>query len=247
MLILSLMAAAFAGPCRTVLAPTVHAQPDGPRCLTGAAATAMSLTQATPTPTELARRVKVTPHGIDPFDAQRASQDLGIEALVFTGPPEAAARLVEAGFAPVAFVNRPGNTRHAVTVTGVERGVDANGQCGTALTAIEAFDPFTDRRTWQTAQAFASQQSAEQLMVFFDPDQREKLDDKGFPLAAAEAVDRRFRAQGWMNRANAHPAPNAQSVRLLKRAVEADPDWAPARTELERHTAAAKAKMEVNP
>ena len=81
----------------------------------------MSLTAAAPTPAELARRVKVTPQGIDPFDIQQASRDVGVDALVFTGPPEAAARLVEAGFAPVAFVNRPGNTRHAVTITGAER------------------------------------------------------------------------------------------------------------------------------
>jgi len=237
-LLLSLTAAALAGPCRTVLTPTLHAQPDGPRCLTGAVATAMSLTAAEPTPTELARRVKVTPQGIDPFDAQRASHELGVESLVFTGPPEAAARLVEAGFAPVAFVNRPANTRHAVTVTGAERGITADGKCTTALTAIEVFDPLTNVRTWQSAQAFAARQSAEQLMVFFDPDQRPRLDDAGFPLAAAESVDRRFRAQGWLRKANAHPTPNAQSIRLLERAVGADPSWQQARSALERHTAA---------
>jgi len=197
----------------------------------------MSLTSVAPTPDELARRVKVTPQGIDPFDAQRASTELGGQSLVFTGPPEAAARLVEAGFAPVAFVNRPANTRHAVTVTGAERKMATNGQCTTALVALEVFDPLTNRRSWLTAQAFADRQSAQQLMVFFDPNQRDKLDDNGFPVAAAESVDRRFRAQGWLNRANAHPAPNPQSVRLLERAVAADPEWQPARDALARHRA----------
>ena len=198
----------------------------------------MSLTAAAPTPAELARRVKVMPEGIDPFDVQQASLDVGVDALVFTGPPEAAARLVEAGFAPVAFVDRPGNTRHAVTVTGAERGRASDGECSTALVAVELFDPLTDRRTWMPAQAFADRQSGQQLMVFFDPDQRKRLGASGFPLVAAEAVDRRFRAQGWLNRARSHPRPNAQSVRLLERAVAADPEWAAAQDELDRHRAA---------
>lgn len=240
MLLLSLVASALAGPCTTVLAPTAHPQPDGPRCLAGAAATAMSLTAAAPTPADLARRVKVTPQGIDPFDVQQASRELGVDALVFTGPPEAAARLVEAGFAPVAFVDRPGNTRHAVTVTGAERRRAENGLCSTALLALELFDPLTNRRNWLAAKAFAERQSAQQLMVFFDPDQRDNLNDNGFPVAAAESVDRRFRAQGWLNRANAHPAPNPQSVRLLERAVAADPDWQPAQDALARHRALSK-------
>ena len=86
----------------------------------------------------------------------------------------------------------------------------------------------------------AERQSAQQLMVFFDTDQRDSLNDNGFPVAAAESVDRRFRAQGWLNRANAHPAPNPQSVRLLERAVAADPDWQPAQDALARHRALSK-------
>jgi hypothetical protein len=197
----------------------------------------MSLTEAKTTPAALAQRVKVTPEGIDPFDAQAASEALGAQSLVFTGPPEAAARLVEAGFAPVALVNRSSNARHAVTITGAERGVGETGQCSTALKALEVYDPLTDRRSWLTAQAFANLQSAQQLMVFFDADARDALDDRGFPLDAAVQVDRRFRAQGWLNRANAHPTPNAQSVRLLERAVASDPEWAPAAEALKRQRA----------
>ena len=195
----------------------------------------MSLTEVETTPTALAREVKVTPAGIDPFDIQLASEELGAQSLVFTGPPEAAARLVEAGFAPVALVSRSGNARHAVTVTGAERGVDETGQCTTALKALQVYDPLTDRQSWLTAQAFANLQSAQQLMVFFDEHQREALDDRGFPVDAAARVDRRFRAQGWLRRAEAHPQPNAQSVRLLERAVAADPEWPVAASALSRH------------
>ena len=235
MLLLSLTATALASPCRALLAPTPHSQPDGPRCLAGAVATAMSLTEAETTPTALAREVKVTPAGIDPFDIQLAGEALGAQSLVFTGPPEAAARLVEAGFAPVALVSRSGNARHAVTVTGAERGVDESGQCTTALKALQVYDPLTDRQSWLTAQAFANLQSAQQLMVFFDEHQRETLDDRGFPVDAAIQVDRRFRARGWLRRAEAHPKPNAQSVRLLERAVAADPDWPVAASALSAH------------
>ena len=77
MLLLSLTAAALASPCRALLEPTPHSQPDGPRCLTGAVATAMSLTELETTPTALAREVKVTPAGIDPFDIQLAGEALG--------------------------------------------------------------------------------------------------------------------------------------------------------------------------
>lgn len=197
----------------------------------------MSLTEGKSTPSALAREVKVTPAGIDPFDIQLASEALGAQSLVFTGPPEAAARLVEAGFAPVALVTRSGNARHAVTITGAERGVDETGQCSTALKALQVYDPLTDRRSWLTAQAFAKLQSAQQLMVFFDAAARDALDDRGFPVDAAAKVDRRFRAQGWLNRAKAHAAPNAQSIRLLERAVASDPEWAHAAEALKRHRA----------
>ena len=152
MLLLAWLNLALANPCQTTLSPTLHAQPDGPRCLAAAVATAMSLTTPQPTADAIARGVKVSPQGIDPFDAQRSAKDLGAEALVFTGPPEAAARLVEAGFAPVALVNRPGGVRHAVTVTGIERGTTAAHGCGTALKAMEVFDPLTNTRMWQSAQ-----------------------------------------------------------------------------------------------
>ena len=62
-----------------------------------------------------------------------------------------------------------------------------------------------------------------------------KADDVDAAVDAAVRVDRRFRAQGWLRRAEAHPQPNAQSVRLLERAVAADPEWPVAASALSRH------------
>lgn len=239
-LTVSLMGQAYAdAQCLSIVKGIkVSEQPNGPRCLLGAAATAMSIQLAAPSAIELGRKVRIMPSGIDPFDLQMTVQDLQHESLVFTGPPEAAARLVEAHFAPIAFIQHPGGDRHAVTITGAKRRVLINGTCGSALTSLRIFDPQTGAHKWQSAKSFADIQSEAQMMVFFDRQSRDKLDDAGFPIAAAEAVDRRFRAQGWVRRALAHPAPNQQSIRLLERAAKADPEWSEPAKLLAEHKAA---------
>ena len=236
MLIALILTVAFAGePCTTHLPATPHRQPDGPRCLAGAAATALSTWDGAPDPDAIARSVQVLPNGIDPFDLQRAVQALGWDSLVFTGPPEAAARLIEAGFATVAFVDEVGSRRHAITVTGARRVAGEDGRCTTALAALQVYDPRTDVTRWQPAKGFAARQSVEQLIVFFRPEERARLDDAGFPLPPAEAVDRRFRSQALIHRAQAHQAPNPQSIRLLQQAVEADPSFETAQVVLAQH------------
>ena len=50
-----------------------------------------------------------------------------------------------------------------------------------------------------------------------------------------------------MSRAQAHPSPNVQSVRLLEQAVAADPAWAPAQQALEQHRAAVSAPLLESP
>ncbi len=213
-------------------------QPTGPRCLTAATATALSPHPDAPTESALARSVRITPDGIDPFDLQQALTPLGWDSLVFTGPPEAAARLVEAGFAPVAMVDLGRGRKHAVTVTGAERVPAADGTCTTALARLQTLDPRDGTPRWETAQDFSKRQWAQQLVVAYRPDDAERLDDAGFPTDAARAVNARFRAEGYLRRAQAHPSPNAQSVRLLELAVAADPAWAPARQALDTHRAA---------
>lgn len=217
--------------------PESPAQP-GPRCLTAATATAISAQPDAPAEPALARSVRVTPAGIDPFDLQQALRPLGWDSLVFTGPPEAAARLVEAGFAPVAMVDLGGGRKHAVAVTGAERVSAAADTCSTALARLQTIDPRDGTPRWETARAFADRQWAQQLLVVYRPVEAHRLDDAGFPLAAAQAVNARFEAEGHLRRAEAHPAPNAQSVRLLELAVAADPGWVPAAAALHEHRAA---------
>jgi len=228
-----------AAECSTVVLPLrlTERQAAGPRCLTAATAIALSVQSDAPTEPALARSVRITPDGIDAFDLQQSLRPMGWDSLVFTGPPEAAARLLEAGFAPVALVDLGSGRKHAVAVTGAARVPNADGTCSTALARLQTIDPRDGIPHWETAQAFADRQWAQQLLVVYRPDHAERLDDAGFPVAAAKAVNARFQAEGWLRRAEAHPTPNVQSVRLLEQAVAADPGWAPAREALARHRA----------
>ena len=81
LLLLLMPATAAAGPSRghTCITeqPVHHAEPfrdAGPRCLTAATATALSAQPDAPTESTLARSVRITPDGIDPFDLQQAME-----------------------------------------------------------------------------------------------------------------------------------------------------------------------------
>jgi hypothetical protein len=179
----------------------------------------------------VARHVPVWPDGVHAYDLAMELARRGWESLVFTGPPEIAARVVEAGFAPVAMVGA-GGARHAVTITGIERGATASGACGTALRRLRLSDPTTRQPKWVTAQAFAAMQSEGQMQVFFRPDERPLLGQRGFPLAIAQRFDRRFRATTLFRRSQKHGRTNPQRVKMLRAALVHDPCYEPARQAL---------------
>lgn len=164
---------------------------------------------------DLSRAVAFSTGGADTFDLQRELAARGFDSLVFTGPPEVGARLVEAGFAPVAFVKR-GAARHAVVVHGVTR-ARAGDACG-ALETLTAMDPDGGRTVERTARDFAAWQSEAQWIVAFRPGDRARLASHGFPLMAAEAENRAWRARALELRARAHGEDNAQARGLLEAA-----------------------------
>ena len=94
----------------------------------------------------------------------------------------------------MALVTRSGNSRHAVTVTGAERGVDESGQCTTALKALQVMTPSptvslgSRPRPSPTSSLPSSSWSS-------STNTSAALDEWGFPVDAAVQVDRRFRAQ----------------------------------------------------
>jgi hypothetical protein len=179
---------------------------------------------ATLNPTEIARLVPVWPDGIDAFDLQQNLKKRGWESLVFTGPAESAARLVEAGFGVVSMV-RDGRGKHAVSVVGSRRLPGADGRCTQTLEALRVFNPRQNRTAWLNTADFEATQFAKQHLVFFRADQRAQLSRAGFPLQAAEKVDRRFRASALIRRARKHGEINKQALRLAEMAVAADPEW----------------------
>ena len=175
-------------------------------------------------PTDVARLVPVWPDGIDAFDLQEGLKKEGWESLVFTGSAESAARLVEAGFGVVSMV-REKRGKHAVSVVGSRRSMGSHGRCSETLEALYIFNPRQNRSVWLNTAEFESKQFAKQHLVFFPPGKRAQLSTSGFPLQAAEKVDRRFRASALLRRAKKHGEINKQSLRLAERAVAADPQW----------------------
>jgi hypothetical protein len=217
----------------TVERPAVR-QPAAVLCVPTAAWAAASSRDSLGSLAAFARDLVIAADGADLFDLQRALADHGYDSLVFTGPPEAGARLVEAGFAPVAFVSR-GAARHAVVLQGIRRERAAGGACG-AVASVDVMDPADGAKHSLTAAEFAAQQSAEQWLVVFGRNERAALAAKGFPLAAAEAVNRRFRAGALLRRAQAHGAPTADALSLLDAAIAEDPTWNEPRDQRARWT-----------
>lgn len=205
----------------------------GPTCMVAAARVVISSYETPPTHRDLSRALPIWPDGVHAFDLAKELERRGWGALIFTGPPEAIARLVEAGFGVIAMITSE-RGRHSVAVTGVERLPDSKqpDQCGRALYRLLINDPNQSCAEWVTARDFAARQSEQQAMVIFKPEQRAKLSAKRFPLAIAERVDRRFRAQTLYERALKHPKPNPQQRALLMSAVKLDPCFAPPRGQL---------------
>ena len=178
----------------------------------------------------LARTLPVYPDGIDWYDLAVALEAKGFGVKLSTGPPEAMARLVEAGFPLVALTTR-GKGVHALSVHGVER-TELAGRCDGEVARLLVMDPRHGKSRWVTREALAKAQSEARLLLIYRPSDAARLASKGFPLALAERVDRRLRAQALLKRALEHSPTNTQALALLKRASAHDPCWAPLRQAL---------------
>ena len=64
---------------------------------------------------------------------------------------------------------------------------------------------------------------AQQMLVVFPPSDKDKLDDAGFPTQIAEQVDKRFRSNALIKRAESHGEMNDQAKTLLNKAYGIDP------------------------
>ncbi len=208
--------------CPVVTLDVIAQEQSGPTCVVAASVTAISARDQAPTVRELARNLPIWPDGVHAYDLVVELKRRGWQSLVFTGPPEAAARLVEAGFAPMVMMKR-GKGRHAVAVTGSQRGESATGSCGTALRSLQVTDPRKRGPYWLSAKTFAARQSEAQMVVSFRPHERALLSKAGFPVAVAERVDRRFRSTSLLRKAKKHPQPNGQMLTLLREALTIDP------------------------
>lgn len=228
-----MLSVAAAAPCEVMLDVRPVRQHGG-RCLAAASASALSARGATLDPQGMAGELPLGPAGEDPFDLQEALKPRGWDTLVFEGSPEQGARLVEAGFAPVVLVDEAG-TPHAVAVVGVRRVQAPDGRCVGAAADLAIADPRTGGVAWVGVADLVRQQHSERMLVSFEPTAWSALDDAGFTLEGATRQDRRYRAGALVLRAKARPAPDAESVALLQRAVAADPAWPVPRALLDVH------------
>ena len=193
----------------------------GPRCLPAATMTTVSHhTQISDR--EFYKQLPIYKDGVDTYDIQNLlSSQYNLDSLTFTAPPEGAVRLLKAGYPTVAMTYKR-NQKHAVTVSGLEF-VEQDGKCTDTVKALGIIDPNVGKLQWISLEQFASMQYAQQMLVVFPPDEREKLDDAGFPTEIAELVDKRFRSDALIRRAKAHGEMNEQAKALLREAYQVDP------------------------
>ena len=128
---------AMAKTCPDVVLKSQIYKQSGPTCMVSAAVTAIGVRGRSPSVADLARNLPIWKDGVHAYDLLVELERRGWKGLSFTGPPEAAARLVEVGFAAIALVD--GRTgRHAVTVTGRRRSRDSSGGCARRLDALQS-------------------------------------------------------------------------------------------------------------
>lgn len=193
----------------------------GPRCLPAATMTSISHhTQISDR--EFYRQLPIYKDGVDTYDIQTLlSTEYNLDSLTFTAPPEGAIRLLQAGFPTVAMTHKS-NQKHAVTVAGLEYD-EVDGQCTDTVKSLGIIDPNVGTLQWVPLEQFASMQYAQQMLVVFPPSDKEKLDDAGFPTHIAEQVDKRFRSNALLKRAEAHGEMNNQAKTLIEQARTIDP------------------------
>jgi len=193
----------------------------GPRCLP--AATMTSISHHTPiSDREFYRQLPIYKDGVDTYDIQNLLySQYNLDSLTFTAPPEGAIRLLKAGFPTVAMTHKR-NQKHAVTIAGLKY-VEQNGECTDTVKSLGIIDPNVGNLQWVPLEQFASMQYAQQMLVVFAPSDKEKLDDAGFPTHIAEQVDKRFRSNALIKRAESHGEVNAQAAILIQQAFAIDP------------------------
>ena len=136
----------LASPCEVTLDIRPVRQKGG-RCLAAATSTALSARGGSVTPAMLAPALPLSRLGEDPFDLQEALQPLGWDTLVFEGSFDQGSRLVEAGFAPLLFIE-DGGTPHAVVLAGVRRRQTPDGRCLGAADHVALLDPRVGAIEW---------------------------------------------------------------------------------------------------
>ena len=168
----------------------------GPTCMVAAARMVISGFEIPPSQNDLSRSIPIWPDGIYAFDLAQELEKRGWSVLIFAGPPEAIARLIEAGYSAIAMIKSV-QGRHSVAVTGAERLSNPKNQtqCSSALYRLLVNDPNESKAKWITAREFEASESDQQAIVIFKPDDYVKLSANGFPIEIAKKVDRRFRAQ----------------------------------------------------
>ena len=215
----------------------VEHRQSGPTCMVAAALTAISARHKPPPFKAVARNIPVWPDGVHGYDLMMELEHRGWQGFSFIAPPEAAARLVESGFSPVVLLkSKPG--RHAVAVTGVRRTSGADGECGAMLNALQILDPRTAQKSWISAQNFKALQSEGHMFVFFRETEKRELVNHGFPLKIAEQMDRSFRVETLLRRAQKHERANLQMLRLIGMALELDACHQVARARYQKVSAA---------
>lgn len=221
------------GNARSFVLDVQLEQQRGPTCLVAAAVIAASARGAKLDMNTFVRSTPVFPDGIHPYDLTVTASKLGLSSLIFRGPPEAAARLVRAGFAPIALV-ASGAGRHAVVVTGVRR-KEVPADNSNATLELRLADPSRHTHTWVSANTFGTQQSGQQMIVLFQKSEGDTLSSHGFPTKIAAQMDAQFRAETLFRRALKHSAPNAQMRALLGAALKWQPCHKAARTTWAKH------------
>lgn len=228
-----MLGVAFAAPCETTLDVTPVRQHGAHRIETASAA-ALSARGVKLDPRELARSLPKAGPTEDAFELQQALKLRGWDTLVFEGTPDEGARLIEAGFAPVAILDAAPEF-HVLTLMGVRRMQAPDGRCVGAAMELAALDPKTGLVAWMGASEIARPPYEARMLVSFEPTAWSALDDAGFDVGTATREDRRHRASALMAKARRRPAPDEESIALLEQAVAADPAWSVPRDLLDVH------------
>jgi hypothetical protein len=231
-LVMSLSITTSVGKPRSFVLDVQLKQQQGPTCLVAAAVIAVSARGIKLDMHTFIRETPVFRDGIHPYDLAVTASKLGLSSLIFTGPPEAAARLVRAGFAPMALLNS-GTGRHAVAVTGVRHAAVLTDGL-TTMTEYRLADPAQHTHNWVSARDFERQQSGQQMIVLFKKSEMIDLSSSGFPTKIATKMDAQFRAETLYRRALKHSTPNAQMKSLLEKALEWQPCHGAARAKWDR-------------